>query len=568
MKWAKVWLFMTALFGSGFVGFQCFEFTHFVHLGLTLHTDLFGSTFFTLTGFRGPHVTGGVIWLLSLWVLALRGKLGPQDSLKVEICGLYWHFVDIVCTVSYGYDNANRRTSMTVLGQVQVTYGYDNADRLTSITQGTASVTIGYDDANRRTSGTLPNTVQATYGYDTSNRLTSITFKKGGTTLGTLTYTYDAAGRRTVLGGTWARTGLPQVVASASYNANNQQTAWGSQTNTFDLNGNLTSDGTNAYTWDARDRLASISGGATASFAYDPTGRRASKTISGTTTQFLYDGANPVQEFSGAGAVLANLLTGLSIDEYFTRTDGSGRRTLLADALRSILSLADDAGALQTSYTYEPFGNTTVSGQANGNSFQYTGRENDQNGAYYYRARYYNPAQHRLISEDPVRLASGDVNAYAYVHDSPINLSDPSGLEASTCGGMIMRLPAMGPRSARKDRSSSDWLPGARSMASPDLVILVSSGSQGRPDLPDSLKKHQCLQDCERDVRWEFLKDLGVTGLVAGGCGVLALAITSANPIAGRLPSLYVSESQHGRSTTPSSNFRPVWTSVKSNASS
>jgi heme/copper-type cytochrome/quinol oxidase subunit 3 len=96
MKWAKVWLFMTALFGSGFVGFQCFEFTHFVHLGLTLHTNLFGTTFFVLTGFHGAHVTGGVIWLLSLWVLALRGKLGPQDSLKVEICGLYWHFVDIV----------------------------------------------------------------------------------------------------------------------------------------------------------------------------------------------------------------------------------------------------------------------------------------------------------------------------------------------------------------------------------------------------------------------------------------------------------------------------------------
>ena len=96
MKWGKIWLFMTALFGASFVGFQCFEFTHFVHLGLTLQTNLFGSTFFVLTGFHGAHVTGGVIWLLSLWVLALRGKLGPQDSLKVEICGLYWHFVDIV----------------------------------------------------------------------------------------------------------------------------------------------------------------------------------------------------------------------------------------------------------------------------------------------------------------------------------------------------------------------------------------------------------------------------------------------------------------------------------------
>src|SRR5260370_23365888 len=63
MKWGKIWLFMTALFGASFVGFQCFEFTHFVHLGLTLQTNLFGSTFFVLTGFHGAHVTGGVIWL-------------------------------------------------------------------------------------------------------------------------------------------------------------------------------------------------------------------------------------------------------------------------------------------------------------------------------------------------------------------------------------------------------------------------------------------------------------------------------------------------------------------------
>ncbi|HUO63107.1 MAG TPA: heme-copper oxidase subunit III, partial [Terriglobales bacterium] len=100
-KWGKIWLFMTAVFGAGFVGFQIFEFTHFVHLGLTLQTNLFGSTFFVLTGFHGAHVTGGVIWLLAMWTLAMRGKLGPQDSLKVEICGLYWHFVDIVWIVIF-----------------------------------------------------------------------------------------------------------------------------------------------------------------------------------------------------------------------------------------------------------------------------------------------------------------------------------------------------------------------------------------------------------------------------------------------------------------------------------
>jgi heme/copper-type cytochrome/quinol oxidase subunit 3 len=96
MRWAKFWILATALFGAWFVGNQVYEFDEFVVEGLTLQTSLFGSTFFVLTGFHGAHVTGGVIWLLSLWVLALMGKLGPPDYLKLEIAGLYWHFVDIV----------------------------------------------------------------------------------------------------------------------------------------------------------------------------------------------------------------------------------------------------------------------------------------------------------------------------------------------------------------------------------------------------------------------------------------------------------------------------------------
>ncbi|MBI2879771.1 MAG: cytochrome c oxidase subunit 3, partial [Candidatus Rokubacteria bacterium] len=63
---------------------------------LTLQVNLFGATFFVLTGFHGAHVTVGVIWLLSLWVLALRERLGPADAMLVEVAGLYWHFVDIV----------------------------------------------------------------------------------------------------------------------------------------------------------------------------------------------------------------------------------------------------------------------------------------------------------------------------------------------------------------------------------------------------------------------------------------------------------------------------------------
>jgi cytochrome c oxidase subunit 1 len=93
---ARLWLFGTALFGAIFLGFQAYEFTHFVREGLTLQQNLFGSTFFVLTGFHGAHVTVGVVWLLSLWLLDLRGRLRTVDAVKVEVAGLYWHFVDIV----------------------------------------------------------------------------------------------------------------------------------------------------------------------------------------------------------------------------------------------------------------------------------------------------------------------------------------------------------------------------------------------------------------------------------------------------------------------------------------
>jgi heme/copper-type cytochrome/quinol oxidase subunit 3 len=93
---SKLWLWMTALLGSTFLGFQAFEFTSFVHEGLTIRTNLFGSSFFTLTGFHGAHVTAGVLWLLTLLAIDYRRGLGPNDAINVDIAALYWHFVDVV----------------------------------------------------------------------------------------------------------------------------------------------------------------------------------------------------------------------------------------------------------------------------------------------------------------------------------------------------------------------------------------------------------------------------------------------------------------------------------------
>ena len=93
---SKFWLAATALMGATFLGFQAYEFTSFVHEGLTIKTNLFGSSFFTLTGFHGAHVTAGVLWLLTLLAIDIKRGLTPKDAILVDICALYWHFVDVV----------------------------------------------------------------------------------------------------------------------------------------------------------------------------------------------------------------------------------------------------------------------------------------------------------------------------------------------------------------------------------------------------------------------------------------------------------------------------------------
>jgi heme/copper-type cytochrome/quinol oxidase subunit 3 len=92
----RVWLVTTAMLGATFIGGQVYEFTTFYREGLGYTTNIFGSAFYTLTGFHGVHVSVGIIMLMSLFVMSVRGNLGPERAETVEIVGLYWHFVDIV----------------------------------------------------------------------------------------------------------------------------------------------------------------------------------------------------------------------------------------------------------------------------------------------------------------------------------------------------------------------------------------------------------------------------------------------------------------------------------------
>jgi RHS repeat-associated protein len=278
---------------------------------------------------------------------------------------------------------------------------------------------------------TLPNGAAVVYGYDNDSRLTGLTYQFGSNTLGNLTYGYDQLGQRTQVSGSFARTGLPGAVTSATYDAANELTNWNGLALSYDANGNMLSDGTNAFTWNARNQVAKLNN---VSLQYDAFGRRIQNAAG---TSFLYDGANAAQELSGS-AVTANLLSG-GIDEIFNRADSAGTFSPLKDALGSTIALVDSSGNIQTSYTYDPYGGTSVTGTNSGNEFQYTGRESEGNGLYFYRARYYSPLLGRFISQDPLGFAGGDGNLYAYVFGDPINFFDPSGTNAALDPAAVAR---------------------------------------------------------------------------------------------------------------------------------
>jgi cytochrome c oxidase subunit 3 len=96
MRRFRIWILSTGLLGLVFLGGQIYEFTEFHHEGLRLSTNLFGSSFYTLTGFHGAHVTLGTIMLLIIWFRCLKGHFSKDDHFAFEAVAWYWHFVDVV----------------------------------------------------------------------------------------------------------------------------------------------------------------------------------------------------------------------------------------------------------------------------------------------------------------------------------------------------------------------------------------------------------------------------------------------------------------------------------------
>ncbi|MBI3352216.1 MAG: hypothetical protein HY036_06525 [Nitrospirae bacterium] len=328
--------------------------------------------------------------------------------------------------INYDQDALGRRTLMTVNGQTPVTYGYDAISRLTTIMALSQSYSMSYDPDGRGTTLNYSNGTTTIYSYDQDSQIINILHQAGAATIENISYTYDATGNRTSMTRTnGSATNLPQAL-QAAYDAANEQVQVNSATPNliYDANGNLINDGINSYIWNARNQLVAVSGNVTASFQYDALGRRISKTINGTRTNYQYDKKDIIAEING-GAVDSIYVRSLKIDEPLTRISPNGQEYYHSDALGSVFALTNVSGGTTVSYSYDPFGNTTQTGIST-NPFQYTGRENDNDGLYYYRARYYSPALQRFISEDPIGLKGG-INFYAYVLDNPLKFVDSTG---------------------------------------------------------------------------------------------------------------------------------------------
>jgi len=358
-------------------------------------------------------------------------------------------------TISYQYDAAGNRTAMTRPDGQTIAYAYDFNNLLNQITTDLGNFTFTYDANNRRTTRTLPNGTTSTYSYDDASRLTGINTTLNQTTIDSVSYTMDNVGNRTAK--TQNATNYSYAY-DAIYRLTQATPSSGTQeTYTYDQVGNRltkapdtppSANVTTQYSYDDENRLTGVeitqNGNIKQlSFAYDPFGKRISKTIVqdgiGTdctspnvcprTINYVYDGQNIIMEYDQTGNITAKYTHGPNIDEPLAIQQGTNTYYYHADGLGSITALSNSSGNIVQTYSYDSFGNMTATGNIR-QPYAFTGREYDaETSMYFYRARYYDPKVGRFVTKDPIGFKAGDVNLYNYVGGNPINWTDPEGLE-------------------------------------------------------------------------------------------------------------------------------------------
>jgi RHS repeat-associated protein len=390
-------------------------------------------------------------------------------------------------TNNYGFDSLDRmilaQQSGSGIASKRVDLVYNALDQLASVvrsadlagTQTVAQSTYGYDLANRLTnlSHTAGATTLAAYTYqlDAANRITRITSTADSNSIGV--YSYDAASQLT------SATHTEQAAENFTYDSNGNRTTSGYQVGT---NNRMTSDGTftymydnegnrtrrtrigtgemTDYTWDHRNRLTRVTNKNPSGivlqqvdYAYDALDRRVSRTVdpdgSGqavpTRDYFLFEGDDVALMFrdpdaSGAQpyVLISRLLYGPAVDQVLAEDSVTqGVLWALPDhegTVHDVVARVDTTTQVKNHLVYDSFGRVvSETAPAVDHLASFTGRERDEaTGLMNYRARWYDPAVGRFLSEDPAGFGAGDANLSRYVANNPVNATDPSGLMISS----------------------------------------------------------------------------------------------------------------------------------------
>ena len=380
--------------------------------------------------------------------------------------------------VAYKYDVSGAQTKMTYPSGLTAERDYDKASRWTRLTVADAHSSDRYDFSYNKdgqlTGTTYPNTMTATRAYDAASQPTGVTFKKGTTTLGSYTQTFDPVLRLPTTRKTVA-TGLTASTDTYGWDGQDRLTAsttTGAATDSFEYDpsstlqrvagATLTIDTPTGQATSANP----TNGGPNTNFSYDGVGRRTGALTGANNDEFTWDQANqltgynpasgPTNTYTYAADGLRNSVTrGNDATALMTwdRTtsipmllsDGdreyvygpaaplaeiaitSGTRSyLLTDLSNSVRRQADNAGVITSTRTYDAWGNTKTSTGTNPARLGYAGEYTDTTGFIYLRARYYDPKTGSFLSVDPIAFATGDL--YQYTRGNPIQFGDPLGL--------------------------------------------------------------------------------------------------------------------------------------------